>query len=197
MEYQANNEQTLNEILRINTEETEEPILWLADTYDTLPDHNPADPAAKGTQSVPDDWLSPFIGSSVEEVATFIQATPKPPKPLSKQFFAVLQKEQYEQSKQLLIYHIPEKAGDDAGKSKLQSVPCPIHLAGVFFYDFDRHDWNRAVREQALYYGEGATWSDDDESNQLMALIVLDDIPTSVCKTLLACNHERVISYNR
>ena len=142
----------------------------MADTYDTIPDHNPADPAAKGTQAVHDGWSSPFIGTSVEEVAAFIQATPKPPKPLSKQFFAVLHKEQYEQSKKVLIYHITGEASDDTGKSELQSVPCPVHLAGVFFYSFDRYDWDRAVREQALYYGEGATWHDDDNSSQLMAL---------------------------
>ena len=197
MNHQADNGQTLNEILRMNIEEGEEPILWLADTYDTLPDHDPAHPAAQGTKSVKDGWVSPFIGSSVEEVAAFIQATPKPPKPLAKQFFAVLQKEQYEQSKQLLIYHIPEKASDNADKIELQSIPCPVHLASVFFYGFDRYDWNRAVKQQALYYGEGATWSDDDESNQLMALIVLDDVPTEVCKTPLARNHKRMIKYSR
>ena len=191
MEYRANGEQTLNEILHINAEEADEPILWLADTYDTITDHNPEDPAAKGTQAVHDSWSSPFIGSSVEEVAAFIQATPKPPKPLSKQFFAVLQREKYEQSKQLLIYHIPENVGDDASKSKLQSVPCPTHLAGVFFYSFDQYDWDRAVREQALYYGEGATWHDDDNSSQLMALILLDDFPTAVCKRFDTCNQTK------
>lgn len=145
--YQANNEQTLNEILRVNIEETEEPILWLADTYDTIPDHSPKDPAAKGTLSVQDDWFSPFIESSVEDVATSIQSTPKPPKPLSKRFFAVLRKELYEQNKQVLIYHIAEKMRENADGSELQSVPCPVHLAGVFFYGFDRHNWKRAVRE--------------------------------------------------
>jgi hypothetical protein len=70
----------------MNIEEAEEPILWLADTYDTIPDYNLATPAAQGTKSVHDKWHSPFIGSSAEEVAAFIQATPKPPKLLSKQF---------------------------------------------------------------------------------------------------------------
>lgn len=173
----------MNEILRTNSEETEEPYLWLADSYDTLPNYNPADPAAKGTQSVRENWRSPFIGSSVEEVAAFIQATPKPPKPLCKQFFAVLQKKQYEQSRQLLIYHALEKANDGASKSELQSVPCPVHLVGVFFSSYDRYYWDQAVAEQALYYGEGAKWSDDDTRNQLMALVVLDNFPTAVCGT--------------
>jgi hypothetical protein len=62
----------------------------------------------------------------------------------------------------------------------LQSVPCPINLAGYFFYTYDPSEWNKAVEEQALYYGQCASWSDDDEGSQLMALAVLDDIPTEV-----------------
>jgi hypothetical protein len=88
-----------------------------------------------------------------------------------------------------LIYYIPETANDSEAKSQLQSVPCPVHLAGVFFYNFDPSDCKRAVKEQALYYNEGATWSNDDESNQLMALVVLGDIPTVVCKIFVPCGH--------
>lgn len=166
----------------MNTQESEEPYLWLADTYDSLPDYDPADPSAQGTDSSVDkDWRSPFIGSSVEEVAAFIQAAPKPPKPLYKQFFAVLQKEMYEQSKQVLIYRASRKESDNTIESNLESVPCPVHLVGVFFNLYDQYHWNRAVTEQALFYGEGASWDDDDTRTQLMALVVLDDIPPAVC----------------
>jgi hypothetical protein len=112
----------------------------------------------------------------LEEVVAFIQAAPKPPKPLCKLLFAVLQKEQYEEKKQLSIYRIPDEGSED----KLQSIPCPINLAGYCFHTHDPYSWNKAVEEQALYYGEGASWSDDDEGSQLMALVVLDDIPTEV-----------------
>jgi hypothetical protein len=129
---------------------------------------------------VKETWRSPFIGSSIQEVAAFVEAAPKPPKPLCKRFFAVLQKEQYEQHKTLLIYKILDAPVDDSGERMLQKVPCPVHLAGFFFRSYDRYYWDQAVEEQALYFNEGAYWSDDDSFNQLMALIVLDDIPVEV-----------------
>lgn len=179
--HRANDHQTLNDILRMNTEEADEPYLWLADTYDTIPDFNPAEPATQGTShSVDSSWCSPFTGYSVEEIAAFIQAAPKPSKALGKQFFAVLRKEQYEQSKQLTIYRITESESGDTTKVKLQSVPCPVHLAGYFYSSFSWESWNKAVDEQALYYGEGAFWSDDDNGTQLMALVVLDDFSPEV-----------------
>ena len=46
---------------------------------------------------------------------------------------------------------------------------------------YDRSCWDKAVQQQAFYYGEGAYWSDDDASDQVMALFVLDKFPTEVC----------------
>ena len=132
-----------------------------------------------------DTWRSPFIGSSPEDVAAFIEAAPKPPKPLCKRFFAVLRKELYEQDKRLLIYKIPEDSSDSEGESTLQSVPCPVHLAGLFFISFYRSDWKYAFRDQAFYYGEGASWSDYGPCDQVMALIVLDDMPKDVRHPIL------------
>jgi hypothetical protein len=132
----------------------------LADTYDTIPDYNPADPPEGTSGKVDSEWRLPFIGCSLKEVVAFIQAAPKPPKPLCKLLFAVLQKEQYEEKKQLSIYRIPDEGSED----KLQSVPCSINPAGYCFYTHDPYSWNKAVEEQALYYGEGASWSDDDDS---------------------------------
>jgi hypothetical protein len=120
----------------------------------------------------------------MQEVAAFIGAAPKPPKPLCKRFFAVLQKEQYENSKQVLIYKILDDSGDGGIERSLQTVPCPATLAGFFFFRFDRYYWDRAVEEQALWFNEGAYWSDDDGDNQVYALVVLDHFPTEVCSSL-------------
>lgn len=125
-------------------------------------------------------WRSPFIGASIQEIAAFIEAAPKPPKPLCKRLFAVLREEQYEEHKQLLIYKILDVPANGSGERTLQTVPCPVHLAGFFFRAYDRHYWDQAVEEQALYFNEGAYWSDDDGDNQVSALIVLDHFPTEV-----------------
>jgi hypothetical protein len=181
----------INEVLRLSTEEEGEPLLWLADTYDTIPDYNPTSPGAQGTLSpIDSNWRSPFIGSSVEEVAAFISATPKPPKPLNKLFFAVLQKERFEQSKQILIYKIREVGKADDRKLMLHSATCPAHLAGHFLCKYDRYHyfWNQAVEHQGLYYGHGYPWDDDDIMKDLWTLVVVDDFPIEVCVLFLPHN---------
>jgi hypothetical protein len=60
----------IKEVLRLSREEHGGSYLWLADTYDTLPDYNPDNPGAEGTLALVDpNWRSPFVGSSVEAVA--------------------------------------------------------------------------------------------------------------------------------
>jgi hypothetical protein len=165
--------------------------LWLADTYDTIPDYDPEEPGPKGIPyPIDSEWRSPFVGSSVEEVAAFIRASPRPPKPLSNRYFAVLRKEQYEQHKQVLIYRILPDVGSKDGNIKLQSVPCPAYLACDFFTSWIQKNktvgrWNRAVEEQGLYYGHGAIWPDDTASTDLYALVVIDDVPAEVCVPFL------------
>lgn len=159
---------------------TDEPYLWLADTPDSIPDWKPNDPAEGSSRPVSADWRSPFSGASVEEVAIFIQGVAKPTKPLCKRFFAVLQKQRYEQDKQLLIYKIIDTADSSSTTRELQAVPCPAHLAGFFFVAYERYRWDQAFQDQALYFGEGGRWSDDDAENQLMALVVLDEFPVEV-----------------
>ena len=151
--------QTLNGILRANSEVTDEPYLWLADTYDTLSDYNPSNPPEGTSSTVDSAWRSPFIGSSLQDIAAFIEAAPKPPKPLCKEYFAVLEKKRYEQDKKLLIYKILETPTDHQSETTLQSVPCPIHLAGHFFISFYRSHWEYAVRDQSFYYGDGKPWN--------------------------------------
>lgn len=165
----------------MNMEETEEAYLWLADTYDTIPDYDPANPSAEGTAgAIETSWRSPFIGVSLEVIAAFVRAAPKPPKPLCKDFFAVLRKAQDSGMEQVLICHALVMGSEAPEEIRVQTVPCPVHLAGFFFYSYDRYNWNKAVSEQGLYYGHGASWNDDDSSTQVMALLVLDHFPTEV-----------------
>jgi hypothetical protein len=51
-------------------------------------------------------WRSPFVGKSIADAANFIRNAPKPPKPLCRRFFAVLQKNFYEKSGMVLICRI-------------------------------------------------------------------------------------------
>jgi hypothetical protein len=102
----------INEVLRLSVEDEGASYLWLADRSDTLPNYDPDNPGAEGTLGLLDiNWRSPFVGSSVEDVAAFVRAAPKPPKPLSKLFFVVLRKELFEQSKQAFIYKILDVEG--------------------------------------------------------------------------------------
>ena len=174
----------INEVLRQAAREESASYLWLADRYDTLPDYDPDNPGAEGTLGLLDsNWRSPFVDSGIMEVATFVRAAPKPPKPLSKLFFVVLRKELFEQSKQVLIYKILDVEGDNDGKIELQSVPWPAHLVGYFFTSRSRilPYWDQAFKDQAMFYGAGADWPDDCGMDiDLIALIVLDEFPIEV-----------------
>jgi hypothetical protein len=179
----ADKSQMINEALRLSTKEEGASYLWLADTYDTLSNYDPDNPGAEGTLDLLDsNWRSPFVGSSVEEVAAFIRAAPKPPKPLCKTFFAVLEKNQFEQSKELSVYKILDVEGATDGEIKLQSVPCPAYLVGYFFTSFERYgSWDQAVEAQGLFFGTGPHWKDDCGYDiDLFSLILLDDFPIEV-----------------
>ena len=56
--------------------------------------------------SIDDAWRSLFVGKSIADAANFVRNAPKPQKPLSRRFFAVLQKEFYEQSGMSLVGRI-------------------------------------------------------------------------------------------
>lgn len=89
-------------ILEDNGGESDAPYIWLADTYDSLPDSTHPW-ITRGTQApIRDNWRSPFIGKSLREVAEFIRKAPSPPKPLDKCYCAVLRKEEYERDRILL-----------------------------------------------------------------------------------------------
>ena len=68
-----------------------------------------------GTMAPIDDaWRSPFVGKSIADAANFVRSAPKPQKPLSRRFFAVLQKEFYEQTGMALICRISPGDVEDA-----------------------------------------------------------------------------------
>lgn len=60
--------QTIREILNDNEADLSHACLWLADTYDTLPnfDYHPETPGIEGTDGdeVEESWTSPFLGMS-------------------------------------------------------------------------------------------------------------------------------------
>lgn len=93
----------------------------------------------------------------------------------------MLEKQRYEQDKKLLIYKNMEPSTEIQGEIKLQSVPCPVDMAGHFFISFHRDHWKYAVRDQAFYYGDGRRWNNYNPSDQVMALFVLDGMPEAVC----------------
>jgi hypothetical protein len=57
-------------------------------------------------------WKSPFAGKSIEDAANFIRNTPKPPKPLCKTYFAVMEEELYEEHRLLKVCKIIPKGGE-------------------------------------------------------------------------------------
>lgn len=85
--------QTLNILLDENSDNISGSyIIWLADTYDSLPNYSRRIPPGTFTP-VDADWRSPFIGKTVTDVVAFMRGAPKPPKVLNKRFCAVLTKE--------------------------------------------------------------------------------------------------------
>jgi hypothetical protein len=106
--------QSINKLFADTLKESYDTFIWLADTYESLPDYKPTDRQSGTASLYPIDasWKSPFIGKSLEYAANFIRNTPKPPKPLCKTFFAVMQKELYEKSGKVLVCKILPKGGE-------------------------------------------------------------------------------------
>lgn len=129
--------QTINKILEDNEDETDAQYIWLADTYDTMPDsRHPW--IVEGTHApISDDWRSPFIGKSLREVAKFVRDAPSPPKPIYKEYCAVLRREDYENDR-IMICKIPEE-GDD---SEPQTIVTGPDALGLFFIGFNRGSWD-------------------------------------------------------
>jgi hypothetical protein len=121
--------QIINTILRENTQDGYWP-LWLADTYDNLPDY--AGRAAKGTTApVDEEWHSTF--SILHEAVEFVRNIPKPPKPLCKVLCAILDEEQYLQHGELLFVKVDE--------AEPQVLPCRSGRVEAVFEGMNRDLW--------------------------------------------------------
>jgi hypothetical protein len=70
-------------------------------------------------------------------VAKFVRDAPSPPKPIDKEYCAVLRKEDYEQDR-IMICKIPEE-GDD---SEPQTIVTGPDALGLFFIGFNRGSWD-------------------------------------------------------
>ncbi|GAB7322014.1 hypothetical protein MBLNU13_g03068t1 [Cladosporium sp. NU13] len=97
---------TLNKILDDNLELSGEAHLWLADSYNNLPNYRPNYKVHGNKSPVDSDWQSPFVGKSIAEAANFVRNIPNPPKPLCKEMFAVLQRDRFEQIGKLTLCRI-------------------------------------------------------------------------------------------
>ena len=78
-----------------------------------MPDYRPNHNIIGTTAPIDRTWHSPFAGKTVEDAANFVRGAPKPPKPLCKLFFAVLQKQYYEESGKVLICRISPGDAED------------------------------------------------------------------------------------
>ncbi|KAK4507120.1 hypothetical protein PRZ48_000854 [Zasmidium cellare] len=135
---QVSNE-TLNDILSRNKADCEgASYVWLADKYESLPDYSGGMSATGTAAPIDAGWQSPFLGKTTQDALTFVRNAPKPPKPLCKLFFAVLEKERYEQHGQLLVC----KAAD----GEVQTIPCAASEIGTFFAGFERDEWEESLR---------------------------------------------------
>lgn len=156
-------QQTLNTILDNNAKHiSDEYVLWLADSYDTLPDYRGRWTGGTETPIDP-NWRSPFIGKTIPDVVAFMRATPKPPKPLSKRYCAVLTWK-YFKTETLLICKSLEgeeevelewpggewsgprdikKAARELGDDfdGIQVVGMDVEKVGEFHYTFWRHEY--------------------------------------------------------
>ena len=119
-------------------------VLQLADAYDSLPNWD-RNAAPEGTEpSIATTWRSPFIGKSLLEVAAWIRRIPKPPKPINKTYFAVLQKDLYEQNKQVLICRLRGNG------RRVETIPMDARSIGEFQLLFQREDWYWRHKDQML-----------------------------------------------
>lgn len=118
---------------------------WLADNYESAPFFHDGMYEEGTYPPVDATWVSPFIGKSLEEIASWIRDIPKPPTSVNKTFFAVLQKKLYEEKGEALICKIT----DDGG---LQTIPTKANAVGPFAMLFRREEWDESYESQRLEY---------------------------------------------
>jgi hypothetical protein len=118
--------------------------IWLAsdEDYESLPEFN-GPVFIEGTRpTIEDTWRSPFLGKSLAEAVAWVRSIPKPPKPVCKVFFAVLQKDRYEQKGEVLICKIKRN------KSEPQTLPYNANHIAAFRAAYQRDNWQEDYRKQ-------------------------------------------------
>ena len=138
--------QTINDILAGNMAHFDvgRSEVWLAGDadYENLPEFNGATFTEGTRPTVEASWRSPFVGKSVAEVVTWVRGIPKPPKPVCKTFFAVLQKDLYERRGQVLVCKAKRN------NSEPQTIPHDASHIAAFRAAFYRDNWGEHFRKQ-------------------------------------------------
>jgi hypothetical protein len=98
--------------------------------FDSLPDFDKNSDTEVTEANVPATWQSLFAGRSLGYVSSWVACIPNPPKDVNKTYFAVLQKELYEQDGSLLICKRSE------GRRKPRTIPVMPEQVGGFQIKF-------------------------------------------------------------
>lgn len=122
------------------------PYLWLIDTYDNLPAYTGK--RVGGHTEVAAEWRSPFIGKSLDEVASFVKSVDIATKAVSRNYFAVLKKKDPGQSQrdcEVLICKTPNEA---VGRTEVQYSEYQADAISGFHVAFDEDNWEVMMDEQ-------------------------------------------------
>ena len=124
--------------------------LWLADTYEGLPDFQVGARPESTSPPIDSDWKSPFIGKSIEDAANFVRNTPKPPKPLNRTWFAVLQKELFKESRELLICKILPVGGESDLEENEEDATEEFRKSGMSLMCKIYSDKQQKIHEESI-----------------------------------------------
>lgn len=139
-------QQYVNEILRLNMEANyDEADLWLADTYETLPDFQGPHFIGSTRPTVDASWQSPFKGQSLAEVAAWVRDILKPPKSVCKRFSAVAQRDLCAQQGKVLVCKIIKD------QNEAQTIPIDARWLSTWVNGYKRDRWEDDWKKQSLY----------------------------------------------
>ena len=110
--------------------------LWLADTYERLPDFQRAK-CIQGTKSAGAVWQSPFLGQTLADASAWVRGIRKPQKAINKKYFVVPKKEIFEKQAKVITY----KAFD--GEKEHQAILYKVEELGMWITSYNRHCWEQ------------------------------------------------------
>lgn len=126
----------INEVIQKNAQEHGGVnLLWLADSYSTLPAVNEEQRTEATRAPIDSAWRSPFLGKSLQDAKTFVKEAPKP---LCRTFFAVLDKQRYEDNDEIRLCKIVD--------DEVQSIFYDSDSASVYFVGND-DTWEEDLQE--------------------------------------------------